>query len=61
MSVFDVIVVGGGLSALPDLYKVVPERWLAYTVSPALRTRFIPAHHGAMSGLRGAAWLGRDD
>lgn len=55
----DIIVVSGGLSNLPGLYNEVPKRWEKYTISKNLRTKFIPAQHGALSGLRGAAWMGR--
>jgi fructokinase len=55
----DVIVLGGGLSAIPSLYSEVPRLWLPLIVAPAPRTRLVPARFGAESGLRGAAWLGR--
>jgi fructokinase len=54
----DVIVLGGGLSALPGLYDEVPELWRPLIVAPDPRTRLVPARFGAESGLRGAAWLG---
>jgi fructokinase len=54
----DVIVLGGGLSALPGLYAAVPQLWRPLIVAPAPRTRLVPARFGAESGLRGAAWLG---
>jgi fructokinase len=55
----DVIVLGGGLSAIKSLYTEVPKLWRPLIVAPAPRTRFVPARFGAESGLRGAAWLGR--
>jgi fructokinase len=55
----DVIVLGGGLSALPGLYTEVPKLWLPLIVAPAPKTRLVPARFGAESGLRGAAWLTR--
>ena len=55
----DVIVVSGGLNALPRLYDEVPKRWGDYALRRDLKTLFVPAAHGALSGLRGAAWLGR--
>jgi len=55
----DVIVLGGGLSALPGLYAEVPKLWRPLVVAPEPRTRLVPARFGAESGLRGAAWLGR--
>ena len=53
----DAIVLGGGLSALPGLYDEVPKLWAPLIVAPEPRTRLVPAHFGAESGLRGAAWL----
>ncbi|MBP2311105.1 ROK family protein [Azospirillum soli] len=53
----DAIVVGGGLSNLPGLYEAVPALWGNWALSPAPRTRFVRARHGAESGMRGAAWL----
>jgi len=55
----DVIVLGGGLSAIASLYTEVPKLWLPLIVAPAPKTRLVPARFGAESGLRGAAWLGR--
>jgi fructokinase len=55
----DVIVLGGGLSAIESLYANVPKLWAALTVAPQPRTRLAPARFGPESGLRGAAWLGR--
>ena len=53
----DVIVLGGGLSALPGLYDEMPRLWRPLVVAPDPRTRLVPARFGAESGLRGAAWL----
>lgn len=55
----DIITVSGGLSTLPGLYTAVPERWGRYAIGKTLTTKFVPAQHGPMAGLRGAAWLGR--
>ncbi|HEU0117971.1 MAG TPA: ROK family protein [Alphaproteobacteria bacterium] len=55
----DVIVVSGGLNQLPGLYDEVPKRWERFAMRKNLVTKFVPAKHGAMSGLRGAAWLGK--
>ena len=54
----DVIVLGGGLSAIDRLYHDVPPRWPEHLFSdtpPATLLR--PAKHGDASGVRGAAWL----
>jgi fructokinase len=53
----DVIVLGGGMSNLPDLAGAVAERLPAYVFSNSLRTRVVRHRHGDSSGVRGAAWL----
>jgi predicted NBD/HSP70 family sugar kinase len=53
----DVIVLGGGLSGSPGLYRNVPERWAGYVYARSVMTRLVPAMHGDASGVRGAAWL----
>jgi fructokinase len=67
----DVVVLGGGLSQLPHLYTEVPARWGRWVFAAgsqghldggqaeAVHTRLLPALHGDASGVRGAAWLGR--
>ncbi|MDD4886113.1 MAG: ROK family protein [Thiomonas sp.] len=55
----DVIVLGGGMSNVPELYVEVPRRWGAWVFSDAVRTRLLAAQHGDSSGVRGAAWLWR--
>lgn len=57
----EVIVLGGGLSDLPELTEAVPALWGGWTLDPAPRTRLVRARHGAASGLRGAAWLWPDE
>lgn len=54
----EVIVVGGGLSNIPNIYTEIPRRWGRWIFSdvPAV-TRIAPALHGDSSGVRGAAWL----
>jgi fructokinase len=54
----DVVVLGGGLSALTRLYERVPRLWAPYVFSDRVDTRLVPARHGDSSGGRGAAWLG---
>lgn len=53
----DVIVVGGGLSNIHELYTRVPELWTQYIFSDRVDTQLKPAKHGDSSGVRGAAWL----
>jgi fructokinase len=54
------IVLGGGLSRLTRLYTAVPALWDRYVFSDTVRTPLLPAMHGDSSGVRGAAWLGRN-
>jgi fructokinase len=53
----DVIVLGGGLSNVVQLYDEVPARWGRYVFSDVVTTRLVPPKHGDASGVRGAAWL----
>jgi len=67
----DVIVLGGGMSNIKQVYRNVPLIWGDYVFgatraggradsSPAVtrvRTRLVSATHGDSSGVRGAAWL----
>jgi len=50
----EVIVLGGGLSNIPQLYQEVPVRWGGYVFSDQVSTRLVPAKHGDASGVRGA-------
>jgi fructokinase len=54
-----VIVLGGGLSKMKELYRRVPELWKDYIFSErdSIATRLVPPKHGDSSGVRGAAWL----
>jgi fructokinase len=54
-----VIVLGGGLSKMPQLYNRVPELWKDYVFSERdnIATKLLPPRHGDSSGVRGAAWL----
>jgi fructokinase len=54
------IVLGGGLSQLTRLYTAVPAIWDRFVFSDTVRTPLLPAMHGDSSGVRGAAWLGRN-
>jgi fructokinase len=53
----DVIVLGGGLSNIPQLYAVLPQLISKYTFSDWVDTPIVRATHGDSSGVRGAAWL----
>lgn len=56
----DVIVLGSGLSNLPDLVETVPPLWMQWVFSDSVATRFRLNVHGDSSGVRGAAWLWPD-
>ena len=56
----EVIVLGGGMSNIDQLYEQVPMRWSKYVFSDAVGTRLVKHLHGDDSGVRGAAWLGPD-
>ncbi|MDH5750064.1 MAG: ROK family protein [Rhodospirillales bacterium] len=53
----DVIVLGGGLSNIRQLYDAVPRIWKNWVFSDEVRTRLVKNIHGDSSGVRGAAWL----
>jgi fructokinase len=53
----DVIVLGGGMSNVAQLYQSVPAAWGRYVFSDSVRTALRPPRHGDSSGVRGAAWL----
>jgi fructokinase len=53
----DVIVLGGGASQIPRLYKNVPARLKEHVFGAEADTPVLPARHGDASGVRGAAWL----
>ena len=64
INVFDpeVVVLGGGLSNLPDIAARVQARLPPFVFGPSCDTRVVVASHGDSSGVRGAAWLwGRDE
>lgn len=53
----DVIVLGGGISNIQSLYRVVPQLWTKHIFSDTVKTRLAAAKYGDSSGVRGAAWL----
>jgi fructokinase len=53
----DVIVLGGGMSNVAEVYDAVPRLWGPHVFSDGVRTALRPAVHGDSSGVRGAAWL----
>ena len=53
----DVIVLGGGMSNVGELYDRVPGLWESSVFSDQICTALRPAVHGDSSGVRGAARL----
>ena len=53
----DVIVLGGGLSQLPHLYRVLPDLMARWVFSDTPDVVIRPPKWGDASGVRGAAWL----
>lgn len=53
----DVIVIGGGMSNVPELYERLPAAIAGRVFSDVFETPIRPAAHGDSSGVRGAAWL----
>lgn len=53
----DIIVIGGGLSRLPELFEGLTELTAPHVFSDCFDTPIRPSLHGDASGVRGAAWL----
>ena len=53
----DIIVCGGGMSEINDIYSEVPKRIIPYIASNFFLTPIVKATHGSSSGVRGAAHL----
>jgi fructokinase len=53
----DVIVLGGGMSNIPDVAEAVGELLPRYVFSDVVVTPVRKNRHGDSSGVRGAAWL----
>jgi fructokinase len=51
------VVLGGGMSNLPDLASAVSALLPRYVFSDTVLTKVVPNLHGDSSGVRGAAWL----
>ncbi|HET7599626.1 MAG TPA: ROK family protein [Gemmatimonadales bacterium] len=56
----DAVVLGGGMSNLPDLPAAAAALLPRYVFSDTVATRILPNLHGDSSGVRGAAWLWPD-
>ncbi len=59
INVFDpqVVVLGGGLSNLPNIAAQVTSILPPYIFGPSFPSNVVIAQHGDSSGVRGAAWL----
>jgi fructokinase len=57
----EVIVLGGGVGQITELYGAVPKRWGAWVFSDTVSTKLVPPRWGDSSGVRGAAWLWPQD
>ena len=53
----DVIVLGGGMSNVEELYDLVPPQLPTYVFGHEVSTPIVRNRHGDSSGVRGAAWL----
>ena len=53
----DVIVCGGGMSEINEIYESIPKKIVPYLASDIFLTPIVQAKHGASSGVRGAAHL----
>ncbi len=53
----DVVVLGGGMSNVDELYEVLPRELPRWIFSDCFTTRIVRARHGDSSGVRGAARL----
>lgn len=53
----DIIVVGGGLSAVPEIYEQARRPLASWAFTDDFVTPIVPAVHGPASGVRGAAHL----
>lgn len=57
----DAFVLGGGVSNIAALYKELPGRVESYAFTPEGPTTILRNKHGDSSGVRGAAWLWREE
>ncbi|MBA4792443.1 MAG: ROK family protein [Phenylobacterium sp.] len=53
----DIIVLGGGMSNVSELYARLPAAISPHVFGDGIDTPVRPARHGDSSGVRGAAWL----
>ncbi|EPG7576254.1 ROK family protein [Providencia rettgeri] len=55
----ETIVLGGGLSNVPEIMLNINQCVGQYVFGGVCNTHFVTAKHGDSSGIRGAAWMGR--
>ena len=53
----EMIVLGGGMSNIEEIYERIPQQWSSFIFSNTVNTLLKRAHYGDSSGVRGAAWL----
>jgi fructokinase len=56
----DILVMGGGMSNVDELYTDLPPELARYVFSTVFETPIRKALHGDSSGVRGAAWLWKE-
>ncbi|GJE03237.1 ROK family protein [Methylobacterium isbiliense] len=56
----DVIVLGGGLSTVDEVYPGLTELTAPHVISDTFTTPIVRSRYGDASGVRGAAWLWKD-
>jgi fructokinase len=57
----DILVIGGGMSKVEELYTDLPPELARYIFSTVFETPIRKAIHGDSSGVRGAAWLWKEN
>ena len=55
----DIIVLGGGLSGLPEIYRQVDAAMQPWLLGSLTAPAIVPPRFGDSSGVRGAALLGQ--
>lgn len=53
----DIIVLGGGISNIDEIYQLLPKVLPKYVLGGECRTPVVQNMYGGSSGVRGAAWL----
>jgi fructokinase len=57
----DILVIGGGMSNVEELYSDLPPELARHVFSTVFETPIRKAVHGDSSGVRGAAWLWKEN